>query len=238
VGATTAQTMIRITTPRTTSDRLCWDFQRGAPGAPTQGGRGNLFFLHDNLPSGARCAGRGGKAAEPVHAGPPGGEESCFFLQTTSPVELCALAGAAKLLSSCTQGPLEHRARVLPLGRWQRRKPKGPADIPRPGRSTTVSASYTMPSSPATCQQPLRPRSPGLTERVPLQDQRDHPRGSLAGTLAAVVGPARWHCALSHSPAANSRPELTPLCSRCPSGQPLSTQAPAVLVLCVSGSFF
>jgi hypothetical protein len=39
---------------------------------PTQGGRGKLFFLHDNLPSGARCARRGGKAAEPVHAGPPG----------------------------------------------------------------------------------------------------------------------------------------------------------------------
>jgi hypothetical protein len=38
---------------------------------PTQGGRGNLFFSR-NLPSGARCAGRGGKAAEPVHAGPPG----------------------------------------------------------------------------------------------------------------------------------------------------------------------
>ena len=30
-----------------------------------------MFFL--NLPSGARCAGRDGKAAEPVHAGPPVG---------------------------------------------------------------------------------------------------------------------------------------------------------------------
>ena len=32
--------------------------------------------------------------------------EICFFLLTTSPVELGAQAGAAKLLSPCTQGPL------------------------------------------------------------------------------------------------------------------------------------
>jgi len=50
------------------SDPLCWDSERGAPGAPTQGGR----------------------------------EDLCF---PTSPVELGAQAGTAKLLSPCTQGP-------------------------------------------------------------------------------------------------------------------------------------
>ncbi len=38
----------------------------------------------------------------------------------------------------------EHRARVLPLGRWQRRKPKGPADIPRPPGDQRQSRHLTL----------------------------------------------------------------------------------------------
>ena len=52
------------------SDPLCWDLERGAPGAPHPRRKGRFVF--PNLTSGARCAGRDGKAAEPVHAGPPG----------------------------------------------------------------------------------------------------------------------------------------------------------------------
>ena len=52
------------------SDPLCWDLERGAPGAPHPRRKGRFVF--PNLTSGARSAGRDGKAAEPVHAGPPG----------------------------------------------------------------------------------------------------------------------------------------------------------------------
>jgi hypothetical protein len=109
----------------------------------------------------------------------------------------------------------EHRACVLPLGRWQRRKPKGPADIPRPPSDHRQSRHPApMPSSPATCRQPLRPRSPGLTECVPLQDQRDPPSGAAGEHARRRRGARTLAKAPRHTPLqTNPRPEPNPLSS-------------------------
>ena len=72
-----------------------------------------------------------GLGAESTRCPPPKEEgEICFFLLTTSPVELGAQAGAAKLLSPCTQGPLAW-GNISPLNPamagWQHGLPAGTA---------------------------------------------------------------------------------------------------------------
>lgn len=105
----------------------------------------------------------------------------------------------------------EHRA-VLPLGRWQLRKPKGPADIPRhPGdrrqsRHSALCPAHRLPAVDSPCGHGARGASLSRIRGTPQRFRwraRSPPQG----------GPARWHCAPSHSPAAQSRPEPTPALS-------------------------
>ena len=114
----------------------------------------------------------------------------------------------------------EHRSRVLPpLGRWQRRKPKGPGNIPghpgdhRQSRHPAQCPAHRLPGF----RQPLRPRSPGPTERVPLQDRRDplaaageharRRRGARTLALRTVTLPCSPICERNRPPCVRAVPQ-------------------------------
>ena len=112
-----------------------------------------------------------GLGAESTRCPPPKEEgEICFFLLTTSPVELGAQAGAAKLLSPCTQGPLA-------WGTISSLSPN-PAGVQREGRSEIRS--------------PMEQDSSPLKARIAGPGRGGDPRRFLSQGTQVQVQLAAW----------------------------------------------